>query len=330
MADIAGTSLSDKLKAMGNLPPGQQINATPGLNISAMGQPSLPQATAMNAQGQPSGPIYHNQGNTFLGGQPGTPGSQQVQASTPGAAQPQQAQLQLGGATPQPGAQQPYQPSAWDIALGRGKGGIFGPSSHYNQTDQPTNVTYDPRKMYGTNPNKPSETGQGGLGEFAFGKEGFSKQFPTLDPETIAAIRALQPEVQSQLMASLKKGGFGPIREATERRFAEQLPGLGERLNSLSGGSTKSTGGNALLAGAQAGLHSQLAGQEAEYNQRERQSLNDLFRTTAQPTFETSYIPRTEGAIENLAPDVIKTFIESLVAMYGKQAIATYFGFPVA
>lgn len=149
-------------------------------------------------------------------------------------------------------------------------------------------------------------------------KPGFFKGTPA-GIERIATGTAAQQGINSQLGNLLQSSlgnvnlpgsmnsmsSFAPIAQQAQRNFQTQtVPGLAERFTSLGGGQLGSPAFAQMLGQAGAGLQSDLAAQEQNFNMQQEeiqnQNLMRLLQMFLQPQFENVYHQPQKSGIRNL------------------------------
>lgn len=127
--------------------------------------------------------------------------------------------------------------------------------------------------------------------EWLLGKPGQEKQFPRFAPEQQSAISQTLQQALSRL-GGPGESPFAPVANQARQNFQQQtIPSILERFTSLGAGGGRSGVLGQQLGQAGANLESNLASQEI-------QQLLQLLGIGLTPTFESAYIPRQPGFLE--------------------------------
>lgn len=135
-------------------------------------------------------------------------------------------------------------------------------------------------------------------------------------PATFATTQRFNPNQQNlqnqsiQQILSLLQGntpaGFEAIENQARQGFQKKtIPTLAERFSSLGGSPGGSSGFAGLLGEAATGLETDLAAQRANFG---NQRLSQLLPFAMQQSFDTQYMPREAGFLENLLSPLLGGF----------------------
>lgn len=138
------------------------------------------------------------------------------------------------------------------------------------------------------------------MANFFTGSPGGFKQVPRYGEQQ----QQLLSDVLKQLSPALAQQqfggqGFAPIAQQARRGFAQStVPSIAERFTAMNG--QGSSGFNQALGQAGAGLESNLAAQQGQFNQQSLQSLLSLLSLGLAPQFDTAYRPPEQGFLGGL------------------------------
>ena len=125
-------------------------------------------------------------------------------------------------------------------------------------------------------------------------------QVPNQTPQGQQALQMLLSQGM-QGIQGMPKPQFGPIRQAYEQDFRQNgLPSIAERFAALGEGAGSSSGFRNTMQSAEAGLHTQLAGMEQQFNQQNMSQLLQMLGLGLTPQNETFYQPRQKSWWENM------------------------------
>lgn len=105
---------------------------------------------------------------------------------------------------------------------------------------------------------------------------------------------------------------FAPIAQQAQNQFYQQtVPSLAERFTSMSGGALSSPSFASQLGQAGAGLQSDLASQQAQWNQQNTQQALGMLQLGLNPFAENIHRPAQQG----FAPKAIEQFIKMIPSL---------------
>lgn len=109
-------------------------------------------------------------------------------------------------------------------------------------------------------------------------------------------LQQLAPMINNQQLGGQ---GFAPIAQQARRGFAQStVPSIAERFTAMNG--QGSSGFSQALGQAGAGLESNLAAQQSQFDQQSLQSLLSLLSLGLAPQFDTAYRPPEQGFLGGL------------------------------
>jgi hypothetical protein len=168
-------------------------------------------------------------------------------------------------------------------------------------------------------------SGGGGGGGSSSGGGGGS--FWGGNPAQVQQLRRYDPQQQSTLHALLTRGlsgldnpqkGFEPIAANVRRQFnTVGVPGLAERFTSMGGSGQRSSAFAGALGSAQSELESSLAALGSQYGLQQQDILLRMLGLGTQPSFNSIYIPRTEGFGEQFGSSVAGAAGKALPGIIG-------------
>lgn len=124
------------------------------------------------------------------------------------------------------------------------------------------------------------------------------EQVPTVTPEQKSVLEYLQQLGIQGLQNPY--GGFAPIAQQSINQFnQETVPTLAERFTSMGNGALSSPAFASQLGQAGAGLHQDLAAQQAQYGQQNIQTLLQMLQLGLNPQSENIFRPGQNGLIQN-------------------------------
>lgn len=124
------------------------------------------------------------------------------------------------------------------------------------------------------------------------------EQVPTVSPEQKSLLQYLQ-QLGIQGLEN-PYGGFAPIAQQSINQFnQETVPGLAERFTSMGNGSLSSPLFASQLGQAGAGLHQDLAAQQAQYGQQNIGQILQMLQLALNPQSENIFRPGQSGLIPN-------------------------------
>lgn len=114
---------------------------------------------------------------------------------------------------------------------------------------------------------------------------GYMHQFPAQTPQAMQMLQMILSQGMQGLQG-MPKPQFGPIAEKYEQNYRNSMPSISERFAALGGeGVNSSSGYKSAMAGAEAGLHQQLAGMEQQFNQQNMAQLLQMLGLGLTPQF---------------------------------------------
>lgn len=139
------------------------------------------------------------------------------------------------------------------------------------------------------------------LEEFFSGRGPQTHQLSTVTPQQENVLNQLLGSVPSQLLQSLS---FEPIAQAAQQRFQQQtLPTIAERFGSMN--AKRSSGYNQAIANAMENLQTNLAGQQAQFQQQGQSVLANLLGLGLRPQFENVFEPGQESGLTSLLREIL-------------------------
>lgn len=134
------------------------------------------------------------------------------------------------------------------------------------------------------------------------------------NPSRVQQLRRYDTQQQSALHSLLSRGlagldnpqkGFEPISDNARRQFQTQtIPGLAERFTSMGGSGQRSSAFQGALGSAGSDLESNLASLGSQYGLQQQDILLRMLGLGTQPSFNSVYIPRTEGFGEQFGSSI--------------------------